>query len=192
MANQHTVYIDGIGSIRLEHSSRAKQTTVTVKPKLGVRVAVPIRVSFEEAMEFVNRNEPWIRKTLVRIQQLESRQKDLKKLDKLYSTIDKPKAQKTLITKLHDLAKKHHFTYGKVSIRNQKTRWGSCSHTNTISLNMKLVILPEELMNYVILHELLHTRIHNHGTRFWTELNKHVKDANALASRLRAYDLRLI
>jgi len=189
MANSRTIHIDGIGSILLEHSSRAKRTIITVKPNKGVRVAVPIQVSFEEALEFVNRNDRWIRKTLAKVEQLESRQKGLAKL---YSPINKLKAQKTLITRLHVLAKKHRFTYSKVSIRNQKTRWGSCSNKDTISLNMKLVALPEELINYVILHELVHTRIRNHGVRFWAELNKHVKDANALASRLREYHLRLL
>ncbi len=189
MKNSRTIYIDGIGSILLEHSTRAKRTAVTVKPNKGIRVTVPIQVSFEVALEFVNKNEHWIRKTLARIQQLESRQKDLAEL---YSTIDKLKAKKTLITKLHVLAKKRGFTYGKVSIRNQKTRWGSCSHKNSISLNMKLVALPEELMDYVILHELVHTRIHNHSRRFWAELSKHVEDAKAPALRLREYDLRFL
>ena len=187
MTDSRTIYIDGIGSILLQHSTRANRTTITVKPNKGVRVAVPIRVSFEAALEFVNQNEHRIRKTLARIQQLESRHKDLAEL---YSTIDKLKAKKTLITKLHVLAKKHRFTYSKVSIPNQKTRWGSCSYKNTISLNMKLVALPEELIDYVILRELVHTKIHNHSSRFWAELSKHVRDAKELASRLREYELR--
>jgi predicted metal-dependent hydrolase len=186
MTNSRTIHIDGIGSILLEHSTRAKRTIITVKPNKGVRVAVPNRVSFEEALEFVNRNEHWIRKTLAKIQQLESRQKDLAEM---FSNIDKPKAQQTLISRLHTLAKKHRFTYSKVSIRNQKTRWGSCSHKNTINLNMKLVALPEELIDYVILHELVHTRIHNHSRKFWAELDKYVGNGKgkALASRLREY-----
>ena len=55
MTDSRTIHIEGIGSILLEHNSRAKQTTVTVNPKEGVIVAVPIRMSFDEAMEFVNR-----------------------------------------------------------------------------------------------------------------------------------------
>jgi len=92
MSDSRTIHIDGIESIIFEHSTRVKQTTVTIKPNKGVRVAVPIQVSFEEALEFVNRNEPWIRKTLAKVQQLESCQKDLKDLAETYSTIDEQKA----------------------------------------------------------------------------------------------------
>jgi hypothetical protein len=189
MINPYTIHVDGIGSILLEHSSRANRTSINVTPNKGVRVAVPVQVSFEEALEFVKRNDRWIRKTLAKVQQFEIRQKELAKL---HSPIDKLKAQRTLLTRLHVLAKKHKFTYNKGSVRNQQTRWGSCSNKNTISLNMKLIALPEELMDYVIIHELVHTKIRNHGTRFWMELNKHVKNPNALASRLREYHLRLI
>jgi predicted metal-dependent hydrolase len=186
MKNSRTINIDGIGSILLVHSTRAKRTTINVKPNKDVKVAIPMQVSFEAALEFVNRNERWIRKALAKIQQQESHQKDLAEL---YSSIDKIKAEKTLISRLNVLAKKHRFAYSKVSIRNQKTRWGSCSHKNTISLNMKLVALPKDLIDYVILHELVHTRIHSHSWRFWAELDKYVGNGKGkvMASRLREY-----
>ena len=97
MTDSCTIHIDGIGSILLEHSTRAKQTTVTVNPKKGVIVAVPIRMSFDEAMEFVNLNGPWIRKNLAKIQQTESHQKEIAEL---FSNIDQQKAQKTLMARL--------------------------------------------------------------------------------------------
>jgi predicted metal-dependent hydrolase len=186
MADSRTINIDGIGSILLEHSPRAKQTIVSVKPKTGIVVTVPIKVSFEEAIEFVNRNTPWISKTLANIQQLERHQKELAEL---FSNIAQPKAQKALTARLQALAKKHGFTYGKLSIRDHKTKWGSCSHKNTISLNTKLVALPKELMDYVILRELVHTRIHTNSTRFWAELDKHLSNSKGkiMASRLREY-----
>ena len=182
MTDSRTIHIDGIGSILLERSNRAKRTSLTIKPNKGVRVVVPIQVSFEAAVEFVNQNERWIRTTLTRIQQQESRQKELAEV---YSNIDKVKATKILTAKVHVLAKKHGFTYSKVSVRNQSTRWGSCSHKNTISLNMKLVALPKELIDYVILHELVHTKIHNHGSRFWAELDKYVGNSKGKAMALR-------
>jgi predicted metal-dependent hydrolase len=191
MTDSCSIYIDGIGSILLEHNSRAKQTTVTVKPNKGVIVAVPIRMSFDEAIEFVNRNEPWIRKTVAKIQQLESHQKEIAEL---FSNIDQQKAQKTLMARLQVLVKKHGFTYSRVSIRDHKTKWGNCSHKNAISLNTKLVALPKDLMDYIILRELVHTRIHSNSTRFWTELDKYVGNGKRkiMASRLREYGDNLL
>jgi hypothetical protein len=186
MTDSCSIYIDGIGSILLEHNSRAKQTTVTVNAKKGVIVTVPIRIPFDEAMEFVNRNEPWIRKTVAKIQQLESHQKEI---TELFSKIDQQKAQKTLMARLQVIAKKHGYTYSRVSIRDHKTKWGNCSHKNAISLNTKLVALPKDLMDYIILRELVHTRIHSNSPRFWAQLDKYVGIGNgkAMTSRLREY-----
>jgi predicted metal-dependent hydrolase len=72
-------------------------------------------------------------------------------------------------------------------VRSQKTRWGSCSFNNNISLNVKLTRLPQELIDYVILHELAHTRIKNHGREFWKMLDGLIGDAKKLDRRLREY-----
>jgi len=89
------------------------------------------------------------------------------------------------------LSEQHGFCYNKVSIRNQKTRWGSCSANDDISLNMKLLKLPQELIDYVILHELVHTRIKNHTKAFWRELDRIIGDAKALDARLNDYRMAL-
>ena len=79
-----------------------------------------------------------------------------------------------------------------VSIREQSTRWGSCSHKNNISLNLKLILLPKELVDYVMLHELVHTRIHNHSKNFWAELDRYTGNGKVMAKRLRMNGLRLL
>ena len=91
--------------------------------------------------------------------------------------IDKEEAREKLSERLAKLAAEHHFQYNRVSIRNQKTRWGSCSSNNNISLNMKLLHLPDQLIDYILLHELVHTRVKNHSQDFWNELETVVPNA---------------
>lgn len=75
--------------------------------------------------------------------------------------------------------------YERVSVRRQKTRWGSCSSAGTISLNRNLVFLPEVLARYVVMHELAHVRERGHGPGFWAHLQQLVPDARALRVRMR-------
>lgn len=185
MESSHIVDIAGIGPILFERSKRSRRITISIKPLKGVRVAVPARVSFKQAVEFVNLKKPWIRKHLTIIKQLEGKKKALLQS----SSIDKARAKKIITAIVYHLAEKHGFTLSRVSIRNQKTRWGSCSHNNDISLNMKLVLLPDELVDYVILHELVHTKINDHSKRFWDELDKYVVDGKSMAKRLRKYSI---
>jgi len=188
MMNSYTVNIDGIGPVLFEKSRRAKRLIISARTLKGIRVAIPSRVSFKSALEFVNLKKPWIREQLIRIKQMGSQRQAANSL----IVFDKEKAKKKLTDRLNYLAEKHGFTYYKVTIRNQKTRWGSCSSKNNISLNMKLVLLPKELIDYVILHELVHTRIHNHSKKFRTELDRYTGNGKVMAKRLRMNDLRLL
>jgi predicted metal-dependent hydrolase len=91
---------------------------------------------------------------------------------------------------LEELAKIHSIKYTRASIRNQKTKWGSCSAKNNVSLNINLVRLPDELRDYVILHELVHTRFKNHSKMFWAELDRFVGGrAKELSKKLKNYRL---
>ncbi len=189
MANFNTVEIDGVGPVLFERSNRAKHVRISVKPFKGVRVAVPDGWSFEKAGEFVHAKTGWIQRHLVRIKQYEEESR-LASDTSVY--IDRSRAKRKLTRRLKHLASKHGFTYNRVFIRNQKTRWGSCSHKNNISLNMKIIRLPKELMDYVILHELTHTRVKNHSNDFWGELGRYTGNGKVMAKRLRMNDLRLL
>jgi predicted metal-dependent hydrolase len=96
-------------------------------------------------------------------------------------------AKQILPQKLEYFAKKYGFSYSKLRFSSARTRWGSCSSKGVISLNIKLIILPEHLCDYVILHELCHTKEMNHGVKFWQVLDS-VSDnkARQLSRELRA------
>lgn len=102
------------------------------------------------------------------------------------------KAKEILKKRLAELAEEHGFEYNKVFIKNQKTRWGSCSENNNINLNVNILSLSEELQDYVLLHELLHTRIKNHSKKYWAELDKYVGgNAKKLDKKLMKHRLGL-
>jgi predicted metal-dependent hydrolase len=76
-------------------------------------------------------------------------------------------ATKELTARTLALARQHTLKVNRVTIRNQRSRWGSCSRRGTISLNWRLIQMPDPVRDYIILHELAHTREHNHSRRFW-------------------------
>jgi len=86
------------------------------------------------------------------------------------------KAEIILPSWLDRLSSRSGLTYSGLSIRDQKTRWGSCSAAKNINLNMKLILLPPSIVDYVLLHELAHTVQLSHSSKFWTELGKYIPD----------------
>lgn len=97
-------------------------------------------------------------------------------------------AKKLLPERLTLLAVKYGFTYSKVSIRNNRRNWGSCSFKNNISLNLQMMKLPDELIDYILLHELVHTVVKNHGPEFWKKLDSITNyRAKELAKQVKKY-----
>jgi len=189
MMNSFYHDVDGIGPVCFCYSRRARRIIISVGDSKGVRVSIPRRTSFSKALEFIDLKKGWIQKHLAKIKHNENQKKELQIL---LQPIDKETAEKKIKERLVYLAGLHGFKYNKITIRAQKTRWGSCSPNNNISLNFKLVLLPESLSDYVILHELVHTRIHNHSKKFWIELDLYVKNSKTMAKRLRTEGMALI
>jgi predicted metal-dependent hydrolase len=187
-ANSILIDLDDVGPVLIERSKRAKRLIISVKYPNRVRVAVPGGYSFNTAKIYVHNKKAWIKK-----QQQKMAQMQLKRevLNHHKSLIDTMKARKKLTDRLDYFAKKYGFHYNTISIRNQKTRWGSCSAKNNISLNINLVLLPGKLVDYVILHELLHCRIKNHSQEFWYSLNQYVGNAKVLRLELKEYGITL-
>ena len=168
-----------IGTVKYIGNNRAKRIIISIKPEY-VRVVIPKRQSLKNAQKFVESRLDWIKTNK------QSMNVQLEKKRNL-PEIDRKVARKILCRRIGELAQLHNFVYNRVSIRKQKTRWGSCSTKNNINLNANLLHLPPELMDYVLLHELVHTRVKNHSKDFWDELETVVPNARQVDRRLKDY-----
>jgi len=100
-------------------------------------------------------------------------------------------AANKLPPKVLEYAAVHQLTVGRVMVRNQKSRWGSCSRRGTISLNWRIIQAPQFVRDYLILHELMHLRQMNHSTRFWREVECVCPDYKAAESWLKQHSTLL-
>ncbi len=99
-------------------------------------------------------------------------------------------ALRLLPYRTQELAQQHGFAFSSVKIQSSRTRWGSCSRYKSINLSLFLLLLPEHLIDYVILHELCHTRQMNHSPKFWLEMDKVTQNrSKALRTELKTYSI---
>ena len=146
---------------------RARRYILRVRPDGSLRVTIPRGGSRAEAVEFVARHASWAARERVRV--LEQRAS----LPPAHEAELRERARQQLIPRLYELAALHGLTVTRVTIRNQRSRWGSCSRSGAIALNYRLVLMPPEVAEYVLIHELMHLKEQNHGRRFW----RHVEAA---------------
>lgn len=99
----------------------------------------------------------------------------------------KQQAEALLFKRLEDLARVHDFRYTSVTVKRLKSRWGSCGPHADITLNIFLMQLPWQLIDYVLVHELVHTKVHNHGSDFWSLFESCMPNAKKLRKELRNY-----
>jgi len=106
-------------------------------------------------------------------------------LKKAHLKAIKIEAKNYLPERLKILAERFNFKYNKVALKNQKTRFGSCSFCNNINLNINLMTHDFDEIDYVLIHELVHTKIKNHSESFWKEVEKHCPDYKKLRKKLK-------
>ncbi|MDR2585275.1 MAG: M48 family metallopeptidase, partial [Prevotellaceae bacterium] len=173
-----------LGSVTFHRRKGSKNIRLSVSHSEKLLLSYPWFVSLRQAQNFLKDHEAWA-------------QTALEKVRKRYQNHPTPsprevellrqKAKETILPRLEQLAHLHSFSYNKSYIKNNKSNWGSCSAANNINLNLRLILLPEYLRDYVMLHELCHTRIKNHGQHFWTLLNGFTDGlAKVYAKELRA------
>lgn len=104
----------------------------------------------------------------------------------------KKEAEQLLPQRLESLAVQNGFEYSSIRIKRLKSRWGSCNDQKDIVLNCYLMQLPWHLIDYVILHELTHTKVLRHGEPFWSELSKYVRNLREIRKEMKLYQPTLV
>ncbi|MCI0499512.1 MAG: M48 family metallopeptidase [Planctomycetales bacterium] len=156
-------------NVAYRRSRRARNLRITIAPTQAVIVTVPLHVSLERAKEFVRSKQAWLQKHLCRIQERDKLQPQQPQL----SREELVKTQDDLFSRLENFSSRYNLPYRRATFRCQKTKWGSCSSHNHISLNINIAFLPEHLQDYILLHELCHIRHKNHSKQFWGLLNQY-------------------
>jgi len=158
---------------------RARRYLLRVEPDGRVRVTIPRGGSRREADDFALRNRAWIDAQLARVRP--------PAVTPEAQRIWRARARVVLPARLYELADRHGCLVTAVSIRSQKTRWGSCGRNGHISLNWRLMLMPEPVRDYVLIHELMHLRRMDHSAKFWRHVAAACPDYRAARQWLRRH-----
>lgn len=158
--------------------SRRKSLAIEITPELQVVVRAPARMPVREINAFVQEKDDWIRAHLQQMAEKKRLREQYREqaLSKEELQELATQAMKLIPQKVHYYAQIIGVTYGRITIRNQRTRWGSCSGKGNLNFNCLLLLMPEEVLDYVVVHELCHRKEMNHSTRFWEEVEKILPD----------------
>jgi len=172
--------------------SRARRYILRVDDDGTVRVTIPRWGSKKQARAFADEERDWIEKQLRRYQREGQKRpegpdgQETNEARRAREALQRSRANRELPLRLLELAATYDLSVSKISVRNQKWRWGSCSRSGHICLNWRLVQLPDAVRDYVLLHELMHLKRMDHSPRFWRLVEQACPDYRILRRRLRA------
>lgn len=154
--------------------SNRKTVAIQVNSDLSVTVRAPRSASEKDIEEILKKKEAWISKHIEKIKKTKERfeAEPTEKLTREKVIALAEEALKVIPERVEYFAKVIGVTYGKITIRNQKTRWGSCSSKGNLNFNCLLMLAPPEVLDYVVVHELCHRKQMNHSKAFWLEVEK--------------------
>lgn len=165
----------------MNRSSRAKRVTISVSRFGEVRLTFPARgrnSSVDFALSFLEERVDWVLQQKRRICNRDVVVRSQADIEAL-----RVRAKEYLPRRLSELAGEFGFVYGRVSVRIARTKWGSCTSNNDISLSLFLMTLPPHLIDFVLIHELCHTVHHNHSAEFHSLVDRCVNGREKLLSK---------
>ena len=169
-------------NVKIIRSNR-KTLAIQINPDLSVTVRAPMYAPQSDIERILIEKESWIQKHIEKIREQEAKKKEIQgeSVESEYLTNEEikklaDKALQHIPKRVSYYAKQIGVTYGKITIRNQKTRWGSCSSKGNLNFNCLLMLTPPEVIDYVIVHELCHRKEMNHSGAFRAEVEKILPD----------------
>jgi predicted metal-dependent hydrolase len=165
----------------IKSSGKAKYMRIAVYPDCKVIVTKPRRIPNVLAEEFVNRKSTWILRKLNFY-----KNREIKKFAPTRSK-NKPEAFEFVNSRLKIFNQHYRFVIGKVSIKDLRSLWGSCSSRKNLNFNHKIVDLPPEQADYIIVHELCHLREFNHSKKFWDLVAETIPNFRRIKNELKNY-----
>ena len=175
MPKEELVKIAGL-SVLLVRSSR-KTLAVQIRADGTVIARAPLRMPKDRILCFLSEKASWIRMQQGKMQERENmRQQARIHLDAAQEKELRERAKSVLAQRTAYFARQIGVTYGRITVRDQKTRWGSCSQTGNLNFNFRLILAPLEVLDYVVVHELCHRRQMNHSAQFWQEVAQVLPD----------------
>lgn len=164
-------------NIKIIRSAR-KTVSLEITKDMQVILRAPLSMPQADIDRFISEKSAWIDKHLAEIgkRQAEAEVKSVKKLsdEEINGLADR--AMAVIPKKAAYFAPIVGVTYGRITIRNQRTRWGSCSARGNLNFNCLLMLCPEFVLDYVVVHELCHRKELNHSKRFWAEVERVMPD----------------
>ncbi|MBR1669869.1 MAG: M48 family metallopeptidase [Butyrivibrio sp.] len=158
--------------------SKRKSISIEITQDGRITVRAPLRVSVTEINRFIGEKADWIDKTLKKMEERrkKSEEGNLRELSGQEIKLLVTRAKRIIPQKVRHYAEQMGLTYGRITIRMQKSRWGSCSSKGNLNFNCLLMRTPDEIIDYVVVHELCHLKEMNHSPRFWAEVEKVLPD----------------
>ncbi len=182
---------DTLKHIEIRRSNR-RTLSLEVTPDARVLVRVPLFVSRAEIERFVMSKRTWIEKSLQKVMDRQDEKNKSGTLTEKERKLLVAKAKEVFSDKVAHYAQLVGVTYGRITIRTQKTRWGSCSSQGNLNFNSLLLFAPEAVQDYVVVHELCHRKEMNHSERFWREVAKVVPDYKVHKKWLKDYGSKIM
>jgi predicted metal-dependent hydrolase len=168
---------------KLKRSLRARYMRISVSCDAGVVVTVPWFMPQNKFESFIFQKSQWILNKLKFVEKYKNRPR-LKSSRTEYKLL-RTQAYSLVKEKVEYWNKFYDFSYNRVTIRNQKTRWGSCSRQRNLNFNYKIVHLESKLLDYLVVHELCHLREMNHSHNFWQLVSKTIPNYKQARKELR-------